>query len=327
MNLLVIGGTLFLGRHVVEHALAAGHRVTLFNRGLTQAHLFDGVEKIHGDRDGGLLPLLSRHWDGIIDTCGFVPRVVRQSAALACSRYVYVSTVMVYADLARVPVASDPTLPGVEHEDHQRAYGPLKAACEREVLALGERGIVVRPGLIGGPHDPTGRFTYWPVRLADGGRVVAPLPREAHAQVIDARDLAAFLVRLAAQGPCGIFNGVGRPYSMAHFLETVRDAVNPGAELCWLPPEALEGITPWRELPLWLPDPAYAGMTGIDPAPSEAAGLSLRPLADTARDTLAWARSLDGEPARQADGRYIAATLSRQEEERRLAAWDLRRYS
>lgn len=316
MNVLVLGGTVFLGRHVIDAALAAGHTVTMLTRGLTQPDLFPGVEHVRADRDGGLAAV-QRPWDAVIDTCGFVPRIVAQSAALACDRYVFVSSVSAYADLS-VPNDEDaPTLPDAPDEDVGIHYGALKAACERVVRRL-PGGIVVRPGLIGGPHDPTGRFTYWPVRLAEGGDVLAPGPRAAPVQVIDARDAAAFLVALAERGPAGVFNAVGEQTTMEDALDTMRSAVGGDARLVWV--ERLRGVAPWSELPLWVGDePDHAGMMRSSNARARAAGLSLRPLADTARDTLAWARTLDGDSPRQVDGRYRPCALTRAREVELLA--------
>lgn len=317
VHLLLLGGTVFLGRHVVDAALAAGHTVTLLTRGLTQPGLFPDLEHLHADRDGGLAPLQHRRWDAVIDTCGFVPRVVAQSLALDVGRYVFVSSISAYADQSRPNDEDAATFPDVDGEDVARDYGALKAACERRVLAR-PGAVVVRPGLIGGPHDPTGRFTYWPVRLAEGGDTLAPGPARAPAQVIDVRDLAAFLVHLAAHGPAGTFNAVGHSMPIGVMLDTIRAAVGGDARLVWVdnPP----GVAPWSELPLWVGgDPDVAGMCQTPNARALAAGLRLRPLADTARDTLAWARTLTGDPVRQVDGRYAPRTLTRAREAELLA--------
>lgn len=312
MRLLILGGTVFLGRHVVEAALAAGHHVTIVTRGLTQPHLFPNVPHVHLDRDGGLAALPATRWDAILDTCGFVPRVVAQSAALPADRYVFVSSISVYADTSGPTDESAPTLAPVDSEDALAHYGALKAACERVVLDR-SGGIVVRPGLIGGPHDPTGRFTYWPVRLAEGGDVLAPGKPTAPVQVIDARDLAAFAVHLAERGPTGVFNAVGEQTTMEGALRAMREAVGGDARLRWV--ERPDGVSPWSELPLWVgDDPEHAGTMCVSNTRARAAGLALRPLADTARDTLAWARTLSGDPPRQVDGRYRACTLTRDRE-------------
>ncbi len=315
MALLVLGGTVFLGRHVVEAALRGGHDVTIFSRGLTQPDLFPEVRKLCGDRDGDLGPLMKGRWDAVIDTCGFVPRVVEKSMKLRTDRYVFVSTVSVYRDLSTAPTEDSPTLPAPDHEDVGKGYGALKAACEEVVRsAYGERSVVVRPGLLGGPHDPTGRFSYWPSRFAEGGRVLAPLPREAPTAVLDVRDLAAWLVDLATGHERGTFNAVGLPRTRESFLDTVRAEVGAAAEVAWVEPERLTDVTPWSELPLWLPDPEQAGMMAILPERAVNAGLKHRPLAQTVRDTLSWAQTLEGPPPRQVDGRYAVRTLSRAKE-------------
>jgi 2'-hydroxyisoflavone reductase len=324
MRVLVLGGSLFLGRHVVEAALAAGHEVTLFHRGKTQPELFPEVERVLGDRDGGLGALAGRRWDSVIDTCGFVPRVVAQSVRLPVDRYVFVSTVSVYADLTRPPDEQAAVRPEPDHEDVRVEYGGLKAACERVVReACGERAIVVRPGLIGGPHDPTGRFTYWPQRIVEGGTVLAPSPSDAPVQVIDVRDLAAWLVELAvdAAGSGGprTYNAVGEAWTLGALLDALVADLSPDARLAWASPDALEGVTPWSELPLWIPDADSLGMMRIDPAAALRAGLRRRPILETARDTLAWARELGGAPPRQADGRYAPVTLTREKERAVLA--------
>lgn len=309
---------MFLGRHVVEAAVASGHAVTVLTRGLTQPHLFPGVEHVHADRDGGLGPLHGRRWDAVIDTCGFVPRVVAKFVALDATRYVYVSSVSAYADLSRPNDEDAPTQADVDNEDVLANYGALKAACERVVLAR-TGAIVVRPGLIGGPHDPTGRFTYWPKRLAEGGDVLAPGPESAPVQVIDVRDLAGWLVRLAEGGPEGVYNAVGDVTTMGEALAEIQRAVGGDARLVWA--SGLTGVAPWSELPLWVGDDVeVSGMCRTPNDKARAAGLTLRPLAETARDTLAWARTLTGEPPRQVDGRYSASTLTREREAELLAA-------
>src|SRR6476661_951629 len=196
MRILVLGGTQFLGRHVVEHALAAGHDVTLFNRGQTRPELFPEAERVRGDRDGGLETLRGRSFDAVVDTSGYVPRIVRETidALGDVGHYTFVSSISVYADVSTPPDESSPVAVLTEPtEEWREAYGELKADCEDVVRERFPGAFVPRPGLIVGPWDPTGRFTYWPARLADGGRVLAPLPRDADAQVIDVRDLAGWI--------------------------------------------------------------------------------------------------------------------------------------
>lgn len=323
MRVLVLGGSVFLGRHVVLAALARGHHVTTFSRGRSQPGLFAGfsnVDERHGDRDGGLTPILGESWDAVIDTCGFVPRVVRQSCALSTRRYVFVSTVSVYADLSQPPTVESPVHPDPGHENVDSGYGGLKAASEQVVREIyGDRAVIVRPGLIGGPHDPTGRFTYWPKRISAGGSVLAPMPEDAPVQCIDVRDLAEWLVLLSERSDGGTYNAVGQPLTMGGFLEALRAAIRPQATLVWTPPSLLDRVAPWSELPLWLPLSDHAGMMRIDAGPSIALGLRWRSIVDTAIDTLAWAETLQGMPLRQVDGRYSVQTLTPEKEAQLLA--------
>ena len=300
MKLLVLGGTVFLGRHVVDAALADGHDVTIFTRGKTNADLFPEVEHLTGDRDGDLGALAGRVWDGVVDTSGYVPRVVRQSAELlhgAVGRYVFVSSISVYADPSRPIDESSPVaeLEDPASEDVQADYGALKAACERVVESIfGERGANARAGLIVGPYDPTDRFTYWPRRLAEGGDVLAPGDPSAPVQFVDARDLAAWLVRVAEHGPGGVFNATGpaEPLTLGALLDEANDAVGAGARLVWTDEQRLvdADVQPWMELPLWLPGDEYSGMLQADNRRAIDAGLTFRPVRETVLDTLAWSR-------------------------------------
>jgi 2'-hydroxyisoflavone reductase len=275
MKLLVLGGTKFLGRHAVAHALEQGHEVTTFTRGQTNPELFPEAEHLHGDRDGGLGALRGGEWDGVVDTSGYLPQVVRQSAELlrdAVQRYVFVSTISVYGD-------------------PEEEYGANKLACEHVVEEVyGDRSTRVRAGLIVGPYDPTDRFTYWPRRLAAGGDVLAPGDPQQPVQVIDARDLAAWLVQLALYGPGGTFDATGPQLTLGELLERLRG----DARLVWVDSQAVldAGVEPWTELPLWLPDrESWFLMERID-VPGT---LATRPLEETARDTLDWDRTAAGD--------------------------------
>jgi 2'-hydroxyisoflavone reductase len=311
MRILVLGGTKFLGRHTVDVALARGHEVTLFNRGRTRPELFPDVEKLHGDRDGDLAALAGRAFDAVIDTSGFDPRVVRETldALGETGHYTFVSTISVYADLSTPPTAETPLADDEE-------YGGLKARCEEVVRERFPDAFVPRPGLIVGPWDPTGRFTYWPERLAAGGRVLAPAPPEADAQVIDGRDLAGWIVRAAEDGLAGTYDAVGPQFSRATLLETCREAAGTDAELVWVDPAFLveHEVGEWMELPLWLSSPEFAGILSVDPSRAFATGLETRPLMETVRDTLEWVRSGEA-PA------DTGAGLDRGKEQRLLDAW------
>ncbi|MDX6453053.1 MAG: hypothetical protein QOH16_3102 [Gaiellaceae bacterium] len=319
MRILVLGGTLFLGRHVVDAACERGHELTLFNRGQTRPDLFPGVEKLRGDRDGDLTALAGRDFDAVVDTSGRVPRLVTETlAALGdVGHYTFVSTISVYADLSTPPTESSPLAVLQEPtEVWEEAYGELKALCESAVRERFPDAFIPRPGLIVGPWDPTGRFTYWPARLAAGGRVLAPLPREADTQVIHARDLADWIVRAAEEELGGTYNAVGPVTTRERVLETCRTVAAADAELVWVDPDFLneQGIEEWMELPLWLYDEKYRGMLSVDASPAFAAGLRTRPLEETVRDTLDWAQSAE------APAEYPAG-LAREKEQAVLDAW------
>lgn len=321
MKLLVLGGTVFLGRHVVTEALAAGHDVTTFTRGQSNPGLFPDAEQLIGDRDGDLVALRGGSWDGVVDTSGFVPRIVRQSGELlreAVGRYVFVSSISAYADLSRPYDEGAPTgeLDDPSSEDIGQFYGPLKAACERVLDELyAERTTVVRAGLIAGPYDQTDRFTYWPVRLSEGGDVLAPGTPDRPVQFIDARDLARWLIELAASGPAGAVNATGpaTPLTMGDLLDRLIAALGSDCRLHWVDSETLvsEGVEPWSELPLWLPGAEYAGLPQANIERALAAGLDLRPIEQTAVNTLDWA-------CRAGEQRV---TLPREREEELLAKY------
>jgi 2'-hydroxyisoflavone reductase len=319
MKLLVLGGTKFLGRHAVEAALTRGHDVTIFTRGETNPDLFPEVERLTGDRDGNLDALRGREWDGVVDTSGYVPRVVRQSAELlrdAVQRYVFVSSISVYGDPSQPLEESSPVaeLEDPASENVEEDYGALKAAVERVVSEVyGDRGTNVRAGLIVGPHDPTERFTYWPRRLAEGGEVLAPGDPSAPVQFVDVRDLGAWLVQLAEHGPGGSFNATGpaEPLTLQELLERATAAVGSDATLRWVDSDRLleAEVGPWTELPLWLPGDDHAGMMRADILRAVDAGLRFRPVEETTRDTLDW--SLEAGEQRE--------TLSREKERAILA--------
>jgi nucleoside-diphosphate-sugar epimerase len=313
MRLLVLGGTLFLGRHIVEAAQARGHELTLFNRGRTDPQPITGVEQIHGDREHDLPRLAGRSWDAVIDTSGYLPRVVGASAqALAetVDRYVFVSSISAYGTFGEpgldecAPTAPDPP-PGTE--DVLAHYAELKAACERRVEeVLPGRALVVRPGLIVGPHDPTERFTYWVTRLAAGGHVLAPRAADQPVQLIDARDLAGWIVRMAEAGTTGNYNATGpaTPLTFGQMLERIRGTTGGHAELVWIDEDRLAeaGVEPWDELPLWLDldrQPDFRGFLAVDIGRATDAGLSFRPLEETVADTLAWVRERPAGPSRR----------------------------
>lgn len=317
MRLLVLGGPRFVGRALADAALARGHELTFFNRGLTNPDLYPEVERLVGDRDGDLSALGGRTWEAVIDTCGYLPRVVRSSAETLRESgcYCFASSVSVYADFS-VPTNEDSRVGELgdlpDDAVTGESYGPLKALCEDAVREVFEdRALVVRPGLIVGPHDPTGRFTYWPHRIARGGEVLAPGPPERPTQVIDVRDLAEWMVSSCERGQGGTFNAIHPGVSFHELLETCRSVSGSDAGVTWVTDEFLleRGVGEWMELPLWLADPAYAAADRVDVSRAVAAGLAFRPLADTVRATLELAETTD------------AAGLAPEREAELLANW------
>ncbi len=324
MQILIIGGTIFLGRHLVPAVLARGHGVTLFNRGQHNADLFPEVEKLRGDRNGDLAALDGRRWDAVIDTCGYVPRQVRHMADALAGRvdhYTFISSISVYADeatphldeSAAVGTLDDPTVEQVDG----RTYGPLKALCEQAAEAgMPGRAMVIRPGLIVGPWDPSDRFTYWPVRIARGGAFAAPGTPELPVQVIDVRDLAAWTVRQVESGAAGAFNAAGPAdgLTMGTVVDACRAVAGVDARPVWIPESVLAAhqVGAYVEMPLWVPTGA-AGLSTVANGKAVAAGLTFRPLADTVRDTLDWSRSWPAD-------RALRAGLSAEREAALLAA-------
>lgn len=303
LKILVLGGTGFLGPHTVRAAVGHGHEVTLFNRGRTNPHLFPELEKLKGDRDGDLGALDGRRWDAVIDTSGYVPRIVGLSVDKlkeSADRYLFVSTISVYASLATpgidetAPVGriDDPTTETVDGE----TYGPLKALCEAAVTrGFGERATIVRPGLIVGPGDPTDRFTYWPVRVAAGGDVLAPGDGADPVQVIDARDLGKWIVTCLERSVGGTFNASSPrgKLDMRRLLETCRTVSGSDARFVWASRQFLEarGVQAWSDMPVWVPRGSdFAAAADADVSRAEEAGLTTRSSRSTVADTLAWFR-------------------------------------
>ena len=303
MRLLVLGGTKFLGRATVDAALARGHDVTLFNRGQTNPGLYPNVEQVTGDRTEGLGALDGRKWDAVLDMATFLPRVVRLSVEGLrgrTARYVYVSSISAYADQSLPPLESAPVAE-LEDPDSESIedYGALKATCERIVEdAYGERALIIRPGLIVGPHDPTDRFTYWPRRVAAGGRVLAPAPPDAPVQFIDVRDLGEWIVHVTEREASGVFNATGETITFERLLSECQ-AVSGSAEIVWVPSEKLveAGVGEWMELPLWIVSPEFSATHLTDVSKAVEAGLTFRPLAETIADTLMWDAEREWPPA------------------------------
>ena len=313
MRILVLGGTQFVGRALTEAALGAGHELTLFHRGLTNPDLFPEAEHVLGDRDGNLAALAGRTWDACLDVSGYLPRLV-SAAAVALrdqvERYVYVSTISVYADLS-VPRDESGPLATIADETTEEltggSYGALKALGERAVLdVFGDRAAIVRPGFVIGPYDHTGRFPWWAHRAARGGEMIVPVSLARAFQAIDTRDLADFLLLRARSPLVGVFNATGPvpPVTMLDLVEAAASASD--AELnvevvddAFLTAQGIE-----NELPLWADDPAWVAWAQIDVSKAISAGLLFRPIEDTVSATLDHTELVEGvglEPEREAE--------------------------
>ncbi len=302
MNLLILGGTAFVGRALAEAALDKGHTITLFNRGLRNTELFPGIEQLHGDRLDDVSALAGRKWDAVIDCSAYVPRAVTNTSqylADSCSQYLFISTISVFSEFETpnqdetAPVAQleDPTVEVVTGD----TYGGLKVLCEAKVLeAFGDRATIIRPGLIVGPNDYTDRFTYWPVSMARGGKVIAPAVKDQPVQFIDVRDLSEWCIRLLETGVTGTFNATGP--KIPYRLEQVLDACQQGtqSEILWVDPAKLTelGAEAWTDFPFVLDFKGERnGLMQINVDKAVNAGLTYRPLPQTIQDTVAWALS------------------------------------
>lgn len=342
MKLLILGGTRFVGKHLVDAALKRGHELTLFNRGQHATTKLPEVETIAGDRSKDLAKLQGRTWDAVVDTCGYLPRSVKaaaQTLSASVDRYVFISSLSVYADFDQVGIDESAPLKTLTSEQLDKAnqidssgetsaftygdmYGGLKALCERAAEeTMPGRVLSIRPGLIVGPDDYTDRFTYWVVRVARGGEVVAPGPPDRFVQFIDARDLADWIVRMIEDKKTGIYNANGLPheFTMERMLDECRKVSESDASFTWIDEDFLlrEKVAPWSEMPLWLPEKAASHMKGfmfIDTSKAVWDGLLFRTLCETVRDTLAW---------REAKGanEELRAGIDREREQTLLHRW------
>jgi 2'-hydroxyisoflavone reductase len=322
VKLLVLGGSVFLSKAVAAEGVRRGHDVTCANRG-SSGSVPEGARLVVWDRAQPVPEEIAGAFDAVVDVARHPSWVRSAVAAVPGAHWVFVSTINVYADEStpggrpgalplRQPIHQD-----VDLAEDMEAYGPMKVACEQVVREGAASWMVVRPGLIVGPGDPTGRFTYWPSRLAAGGEVLAPGDPADTMQVIDARDLATWIVDAAEARTTGDYDGIGRVTALGEILEAVAAGCGSDVELTWVPQGFLveQGIEPWSgpdSLPLWLPRPEYDGMVAHDASPSYDAGLVTRPVADTARDTLAWLR---------AHPDAVVTGISREREAEVLAAW------
>lgn len=326
-TLLILGGTRFLGPEIVDAAKARGWTITLFNRGKTNPGLFPDLEKLQGDRNGDLKSLAGRSFDAVIDTSGYFPRQVRDSATLlgkTAKQYVFVSSISVYADLGKpgvdetapVAVLEDPTVEKIT----EGTYGGLKAACEVAAeAAMPGRVTNVRPGLIVGPNDGTDRFTYWPVRVAKGGEVLAPNRPEDPVEFIDVRDLAAWIVRTIDTKTFGVFNATSAPIRVGDMLDACKAASGSDARFTWVDAAFLKAqhVEEWSDLPVWTsPAGSDAGGGLVKNARAVAKGLTFRPVKATAKDTLDWWKALPKERTAK-----LKSGLSEEREAAVLAAW------
>jgi 2'-hydroxyisoflavone reductase len=340
LRILILGGTGFTGPYQVRYALNRGHKVTTFNRGKTHpGELPKEVEQLVGDRNGQLDALKNRQWDVAIDIPTTLPAWVRDAAQVLkgnIERYVFISTISVYADTGQgvdemAPLAKydgpDPykeTIEAVKASGY-KTYGPLKVLSEHEAEKwFPGKTLIIRPGLIVGPGDQSDRFTYWPVRIDRGGEVLAPGKPNDPVQFIDARDLAEWTIRMAENRETGIYNATGpaKPLEIRQMFDGTKNALHSSAKFTWLPAEFLkeQKVQAWSDMPVWAGDELGLARTKIDRALAK--GLTFRPLADTARDTLAWFKSLPQD--RQSN---LHAGLTAEREAEVLAAWHNKKVS
>ncbi|MGI5121956.1 NAD-dependent epimerase/dehydratase family protein [Marinactinospora thermotolerans] len=334
MRVLILGGTDFLGPAVVEEALARGHEVTVFHRGRQAPP--PGVEVLRGDRtvEGGLTALSTGGWDVAVDTWSGAPSAVRDTARLLSDRvghYVYVSSRSVHPFPPPAGAAEDAPVvdssPDAGEVDYAHAKRGGELAVER---FFGERALSARAGLILGPHENVGRLPWWLSRIARGGRVPTPGPRDLGVQYVDVRDLAAWLLEAAGRGLGGAYNLVGPPdhTTIGELLETCVQVTGAQARLCWLEPQDVldSGVEPWTQLPIWMPPGKFHdGMHRGDVSRALAEGLRCRPVAETVADTWAWLRDLDGPVPQRSDRPRVG--LDARAEERLLRRWEERESS
>jgi 2'-hydroxyisoflavone reductase len=320
MKILIIGGTKFLGRHLINAALVNGHEVTIFNRGRHSQENFENVEQIRGDRNTDLEKLAGRKWDAVIDTCGYMPQTVKTSAEFfkdSAETYVFISSISAYKSFAEPDfdeTAETVKLSEEQEKEFQKIdpkaditaqtlgemYGALKVLCEREAeKAMPERVLNVRSGLIVGAFDPTDRFTYWAARVAKGGEMLAPGDPDSFVQIIDARDLSEWIIKMVERKQTGIFNATGKPFELTFgkMLDEIKASAESDAEFVWVSEEFLEreNVQPWSEMPLFLPGAEFRGFLSANVDKALQKGLSFRSLRDTIRDTLDWRQTKNEE--------------------------------
>lgn len=330
LHILILGGTNFLGPHLAEELHQRGHEITLFHRGTPSPHALDFATHIYGDRGGNLEALVSQHWDAIIDTSGYLPRVVESSSKVlsqAAEHYTFISTISVYDNFLVSNINECYPVAKLENEDDEEItesnYGPLKARCEQVVQNyFPDKSLIVRPGLIVGPYDPTGRFTYWPRRIMEGGEILAPDDPKQLVQFIDVRDLAKWIVDMVEIKAIGIYQATGpaTPLTFEDFLQACMKHSKKEVSLCWVDEKFLldQEVEDWSDLPLWIASKRnMPGFLKVDTSKAIQAGLTFRPLSRTIEDTLTWDLSLQNDKK--------TAGLDREREEKLLQIWKSQR--
>jgi 2'-hydroxyisoflavone reductase len=339
MKILILGGTKFLGRHLIAAALAGGHEVTLFNRGRHSPENFANVEQIHGDRNGDLDKLDGRAWDAVIDTCGYLPQSVKASAEAlkdAANQYVFISSISAYAGYRNPDFDETAPVAELNEEQAKRAgaidpkgeltgpvlgemYGALKVLCEREAeKAMPGRVLQVRSGLIVGSFDPTDRFTYWVMRVAEGDEVLAPGTPNRFVQLIDARDLSEWIIKMVERNETGIYNVTGKPFesTMRAMLEEIKNVSASDADFTWVSEDFLnrENVGAWSEMPLYLPESSeeMKGFLAANVDKALRTGLEFRPFRETIEDTLNWRKTKSDE---------LKAGIDSEREKKLLRKW------
>lgn len=302
MNILILGGTVFLGRQLVRIALERNHNVTLFNRGIRNPDLFPDIEKLKGDRNGNIDALKGRAFDAVIDTSGHLPKSVRKSADIlknSAGHYTFVSSISAYKDFAANGINEDgetaTVTDGNIDEMTMENYGALKVLCEKEVEEVfKDKALNIRPGLIVGENDWSDRFTYWIHRISHGGKVLAPDAKKSHTQFIDVKDLADWIIKMAENKKSGLYNATGPDYNLTFekLFDECKKVSGSDAEIEWVSENFLlgENVAPWTEIPLWVPK-EEEGVNNVDVSKAIRDGLTFRPLKDTLIDTLEFDKS------------------------------------
>ena len=343
MKILIIGGTKFLGRHLIKSAQENNHEVTLFNRGKFSEEKFENVEQIHGDRNLDLDKLANRAWDAVIDTCGYLPQSVKASAEFlreAVGQYVFISSISAYSDFSQPNFDETTSLAKLTPEQEKKfaeidfkseltayilgeMYGALKVMCEAEAeRAMPNQTLIIRPGLIVGEHDWTDRFSYWVMRAAEGGEVLAPANPNRFIQFIDAKDLADWTIKMVEEKQVGIFNATSKPLELTFgdFLSEIKSLTESNAEFTWVSEDFLtqEKVAPWSEMPLYLPesDEDSKGFLSANVGKALAKGLKFRPLSETIQSTFNWRKTIKNE---------LKAGISVEKEKELLEKWHQRK--